>query len=236
MYLTHVEAVGLAESLVQCSLPPEVQCVVLPSMLSAVSVQSSLSGTRIQVGAQNIYWISKGACTGAVSAFLAKEVGLTHTLIGHSEQRYLFGETDEQVGKKVEACDEVGLIPVVGVGETKQDLDEGKRQYRLKKQIQAVLSVKDLSKPMFFAYEPVWAISNSGIGQACLPVDAEDVIGFMKQEIAQYTDVVIPVLYGGSVNEKNISEYIHMPSIDGVLVGSASTKAETLLSMIASMS
>jgi len=227
MYLNAEESRALAAGLSTQTIGSHLECVVFPTLLSFVDVQELLAATSFAVGVQNVHWVPKGAYTGAVSALLAKEAGAKYALIGHSESRYIFGEKDSDMAKKVDACDEAGLIPVVCIGETKEDLDEGKRQYRLKKQIESVLFERDNTKPIFFAYEPVWAISSSTVSSPCLPDDAEDIMGWIKQEIKQYTDTAVPVLYGGSVTEKNCVSYLQIESGDGVLIGSASSRLDS---------
>jgi len=186
--------------------------------------------SKIAVGAQDVYWTPKGAYTGAVSALMYGGVGCKYALVGHSERRHLFGETDDDVRKKIEACLDAGLVPVVCIGETKEEKDGGKREYRLKKQIlKAFEGLKINGGSVMLAYEPVWAI---GTGEACNPADADDVHGWIKTELKQYIDKEIVLLYGGSVNEKNVSDYLKYDTVDGVLVGGASTKLESFSALI----
>ncbi len=226
MYLNVQESQMLAQSLKSESIPSGLECVLFPTLLSFQQVQWMLQGTGFSMGVQNVNWVPKGAYTGAVSALIAKEGGAQYALVGHSERRYIFGEKDSDVTKKVQACEEAGLIPVVCIGETKEDIENNKKTYRLQKQIESALVEHNSAHPLLFAYEPIWAISSQQ-GTACLPGDADDVIGWMKQEIQKYTDQSIPVLYGGSVNADNCVEYMRMPAIDGVLVGFASTEHES---------
>lgn len=235
MYLDSTESLELANSLVYQKYSERVCSAIFPTMLSFREVQKILETSYFSVGVQNVGWTPKGAYTGSVSAYLAKQGGAKYTLVGHSERRYVFGEGDSDVTQKVEACDAVDLIPVICVGETRQDLDEGKRQYRIKKQMQAIFEGKDLSKPCILAYEPVWSISSNEGSEPCFPVDAEDVIGFIKSELKQL-GVVAPVLYGGSVTPENCESYIELPSVDGLLVGSASTKKETFIQILEKIS
>lgn len=231
MYLDAMESVELASALVYEKNSERLTCAVFPTMLSFREVEKILEKSFFSVGVQNINWVPKGAYTGAVSAVLAKQGGATYALVGHSERRYIFGEGDSDVSKKVQACDEAGLIPVVCIGETAEDLAQGKRQYRLKKQLQAIFETKDLSKPLVLAYEPVWAISSTQGSKPCLPADAEDVIGWIKKELQAY-NMSVPVLYGGSVTEENCESYLELPSVDGLLIGSASTKKEHFLHIL----
>jgi len=203
---------------------------IFPSALALSSVAKSVCESQISVGAQDVYWIPDGAYTGAVSALMFRTAGCKYALVGHSERRHIFGETDGDVRKKIEACLDSGLIPVVCIGETKEEKDSGQREYRLKKQImKAFDGLKLNGGDIIVAYEPVWAI---GTGDACNPADADDVHGWIKQEVRKYVEKEIPVLYGGSVNENNFGSYLQYDTIDGILVGSASTKVEPFSTMI----
>ena len=151
-------------------------------------------------------------------------------MVGHSERRYVFGESDDDVRKKIESCLDAGLIPVICIGETGEDRDDNKREYRLKKQIMKAFENLDLGgREVIVAYEPVWAI---GTGNACNPDDADDIHGWIKIEVGQYVSNNIPVIYGGSVDAKNVVSYLSREMVDGVLPGSASTKFETFLPLI----
>jgi triosephosphate isomerase len=230
MYLTLEEAKALSEDLAKNEFTGDVKLAVFPSALAVGEVIKTFAGTDFAVGAQTVNWTPKGAYTGAVSAFLYKEAGCEYSLVGHSERRHVFGETDEEVRKKIEACLENNLIPVVCIGETKEEKDNNQRDYRLKTQME--FAFKDLNLnggKVIVAYEPVWAI---GTGDACNPADADDVQGWIKTELKKYFDKEIPVLYGGSVNEKNVSDYVRYDTIDGVLVGGASTKLDTFTALI----
>lgn len=232
MYLNATESLALATTLAPTTLSSDVECAVFPSMLSFCDVEKTFRGSSVVTGVQDVFWVSKGAYTGAVSAQMAKDAGAKYALIGHSERRHIFGEKDTDLSKKIQACDEVGLVPVLCIGETKEDLDSDKRQYRLKRQLQESLEGKNFALPLMVAYEPVWAISGGDGSRACLPADAEDVIGWIKQELKNFSAESIPVLYGGSVTEVNAKEYLNMPSIDGLLIGSASTRVESFTSIL----
>lgn len=226
MYLGYGESIGLARSIAAEPIDPaKITTAVFPNFLSLHDIVDILRGTSVAVGAQNVSWSPAGAYTGAVSAYLVKDIGCRYAIVGHSERRYIFGEHDDDVRKKVDACLSAGLIPVVCVGETKEDVDAGKRQYRVKKQLMKIFDELSLNEgQVIVAYEPVWAISDGGVGVPCSPADADDMQGWMKQELSQYTDVSVPILYGGSVDAKNVVSYLSRDAIDGVLVGSASTK------------
>lgn len=225
------ESKALAEAIVKDSFDDtKINVAVFPSALTLSTVAEVVKDSKISVGAQDVYWTPKGAYTGAVSALMYRGVGCKYALVGHSERRHVFGETDDDVRKKIEACLDAGLTPVVCIGETKEEKDGGKREYRLKKQImKAFEGLKINGGDIMVAYEPVWAI---GTGDACNPADADDVHGWIKTELKQYIDKDVAVLYGGSVNEKNAKDYVVYDTIDGLLVGGASTKLESFSSLI----
>jgi len=231
MYLDFDESCILANQLLSESFDAQkVSLALFPNFLAVSELVKIFRDTPIAVGAQTCAWAPKGAYTGAVSALLLKEVGCRYVLVGHSERRYIFGESGDDVRKKLEAALDAGLLPVLCIGETEADLKEEKREYRLKKQLLKALDGLDLSgRALMVAYEPVWAI---GSGRPCLPADADDIHGWIKLELKQYSGQDIPVLYGGSVEAHNVVEYVARETIDGVLVGGASAKFETFLPLI----
>jgi len=230
MYLSLEESKNLAEGLKMADLKTDATLTVFPSSLAIGETIKIFENTNFAVGAQTVNWTPKGAYTGAVSAFLYKEAGCRYALVGHSERRHVFGETDVEVRKKTEACLDAGLVPVVCIGEKKEEKDNGERECRLKTQLEAAFKDLNLNGGrVIVAYEPVWAI---GTGEACNPADADDVHGWIKNELKQYFKEDVPVLYGGSVNEKNVADYIKLETIDGVLVGGASTKLESFTALI----
>ncbi len=235
MYLSHKEAITLAVRLKDISYDvSEVTVGVFPSLLSLVGVKNTLAHTAITIGAQHVAWTPVGPYTGAVSAALVHDVGATHTLVGHSERRHIFGESNDNIRKRVEAAIVAGLIPVLCIGETQEDLAQGKREYRLKKQLMKALAGLDIAPDgLIVAYEPVWAISHGSNGKPCMPADTEEVHVWIKKELEEYNLQRVPVLYGGSVNAENVVSYMSLPSVDGVLVGSASTKGDVFSTIIA---
>ncbi len=231
MYLDFDESNILINGLLQEKFDNEkVNLTVFPSALALREVSMATENTEFAVGAQDVAWVDKGAYTGAVSAQMFADVGCRYALVGHSERRHIFGETNDDVRKKIEACLGVNLIPVLCIGETAEDLAEGKRNYRLKKQLMKALVDLDLNGgKIMVAYEPVWAI---GTGQACDPDTAQAVHTFIKTELKQYFAEDVPVLYGGSVNPENVLSYVSREVIDGVLVGGASAKLDSFVSLI----
>ena len=189
---------------------------------SAVALESTAAafGSRpdIQVGAQDVYWEPKGAFTGATSATLARGAGAACALVGHSERRHVFGESDADTRRKVRAVFDAGLTPYLCVGEKLEEREAGQTMGVVLRQLDAAtngLSTEELSK-LIVAYEPVWAI---GTGRNATPDDAAEVHLSIREALGSE---VVPVLYGGSVNKGNVAALLARPEIDGVLVGGAS--------------
>ena len=236
MYLDLAESQKLAEAVAALTVPASITGVLFPSTLALTSVQEKIKNTGWGIGAQNVAWAPKGAYTGAVSAELFQAAGVRYALIGHSERRHIFGETDTAVAKKIAACVAVGIAPVLCIGETAEDAAADKRQYRLRQQVTAALDGGPIPTKLIIAYEPVWAISP---GTPCTPADADDVAGWLKLWLTENwgtAGTAVPILYGGSVDPDNISAFIHSESLDGVLVGSQSTQASSFKAMLAQLS
>lgn len=231
MYLDFSESCVFANRLLGAAFDAsQVKLAVFPTYLAIPDLVKIFADTSIAVGAQTCAWTPKGAYTGAVSAFLLKEAGCEYVLVGHSERRYIFGETGEDVRKKLAAALDAGLTPVLCIGETEADKNEGRTEYRLKKQLWQALNGLPLDQSrLIIAYEPVWAI---GTGRPCRPADADDVIGWIRLEIKQYIKGAVPLLYGGSVEAENVVDYVSRATIDGVLVGGAASKFETFAPLI----
>ena len=196
---------------------------------SAVSLQaaamafSGLPGTR--VGAQDVYWEPKGAFTGAISVPLASSAGATATLVGHSERRHIFGETDEETGRKVRAALSGGLVPVLCVGETIEERERDQTAAVVNRQLNAGvrgLEPEQLER-VVIAYEPVWAI---GTGRNATPADAAAVHTGLRRALMGLGASGSRILYGGSVNAGNIASLLAEPEVDGVLVGGASLNSD----------
>jgi len=233
MYLDYKQSVDLANSLVQENLKNEnVEIAVFPTALAMKEVVDILQNTNFKTGAQDAGHPSRGAYTGLISAEMYKEVGCEYAIAGHSERRHIFGETNKDVREKIESYLDAGLKPVICIGETEQDKNNDKTRYRLAKQIMRAFENLNFKEgQILVAYEPVWAI---GTGDACLSADAEDRILFIKTELAKYSQNKVPVLYGGSVNEDNVLSYLSLEAIDGLLIGSASTKTPEFSNIIKS--
>jgi triosephosphate isomerase len=205
--------------------------LVFPPSLSLHAVLDSiLPEPRVGVGVQNIHWEEHGAFTGEISAPMARAAGATHVLVGHSERRHLFGETDQEVDKKVEAALTSQLTPVICVGETLEERRAGRLEEVLLGQLDAVLSrLAEGSGPgVLLAYEPVWAI---GTGETATPEDASQAHGLLfrrlEESLGSEDATRIPILYGGSVKPENARELLEAPFISGVLVGGASLDPES---------
>ncbi|MBI5728346.1 MAG: triose-phosphate isomerase [Candidatus Magasanikbacteria bacterium] len=235
MYLDLEESCAVARSLVGLSFDERnIGVAVFPTLLALAAVRDILRDSAVAVGAQNVSWAPKGAYTGAVSSVLLQAVGCRYALVGHSERRHIFGETSDEVRKKLAAVLDAGLVPVLCIGETQADRDADKTTYRLKKQLMKALDGLALGDAdLLVAYEPVWAI---GTGVPCGAAEAEAIHGWIKQEVKSYLGREVPVLYGGSVTSSNVAEYAARSLIDGVLVGSASTKIAAWSEFIANMS
>jgi triosephosphate isomerase len=201
------------------------EILVCPPYLSVDAAVEAARGTRVQVGAQNLYWKKEGAFTGEVSAPMIRAAGCTHVLVGHSERRQFFGETDESVSAKAAAALDAGLAPVVCVGERVEERQSGNTDAVLKEQFQkgiGPLSEEQFSR-ILIAYEPVWAI---GTGLVATPDQAADAHRTIREEArARYGAAAadqVRILYGGSVKPDNIKGLMARTGIDGALVGGAS--------------
>lgn len=236
MYKTSSEAVALAREIwAQRKASGEVDVLLAPPFTSIHAVEDVLRGSALLLGAQNMHWEKEGAFTGEVSPAMIKDSGCTHVILGHSERRQLFGETDANVAKKARAAHDHELVPVVCVGETLEERDGGKTEAVVERQVKAALA--DL-KPeevveSVIAYEPVWAI---GTGVAATAQDAQDACALIRREIAALKGPAIAeavrILYGGSVSPANVAELVGQPDVDGGLVGGASLQADSFIAMV----
>ncbi len=203
-------------------IPRERSVWFFPPAVSLEAVAEGAAAHRnVLVGSQDIYWEPKGAFTGAISGVLAKQAGARLTLIGHSERRHVFGETDADTGKKVTAALAADLQPVLCVGETLAQREAGETIAVVTRQLAAALGGRDGKPRVTIAYEPVWAI---GTGRNATPKDAAEVHAAIRAWLKEHAVTAPPfvVLYGGSVNLKNATELLAEHELDGVLVGGAS--------------
>jgi len=212
-----------------------VEKILCPPYVYLSAVAEITKETSLKVGAQDVFWEEKGAFTGQVSVAMLKDF-CEYVIIGHSERRQYFGETDESVARKLAAALAGGLIPIVCVGETGAERQAGDTQVVLRRQVQGALSNVDFPSTAIIAYEPVWAI---GTGVAATAQDANDAIGFIRGELASLKGAevadAVRILYGGSMTPANVKELVSQPEVDGGLVGGASLVADSFAKMVKSI-
>jgi len=213
----------------------EVDIAVCPVYTALSEVADLLIESNIELGAQDVYWQEKGAFTGEVSPVMLKDVGCRYVIIGHSERRKYFFETDESVNKKIKASQKSGLIPIFCIGETLEEREEGKTIDVVKKQLSGGLkdlTAEDILK-LVIAYEPVWAI---GTGKTATPDQAQEVHtfirGWLKRNYSLEVADNVRILYGGSVKPSNIKELMQQVDIDGALVGGASLESASFTEIV----
>ncbi len=205
---------------------PQEREVILCVPFTALGVMSkSLHNNRVQLGAQNVHWEDEGAYTGEIAGPMLTEIGVRYVIVGHSERRQYFGETDETVNKRLLATQRHDLTPILCVGETKQQRDAGETELLIATQLKKGLVDVDQHN-LIIAYEPIWAI---GTGDTCEASEANRVIGLIRSQL-QVSDV--PIQYGGSVKPNNIDEIMAQPEINGVLVGGASLEPESFARIV----
>ncbi|MDM9381663.1 triose-phosphate isomerase [Chlorogloeopsis sp. ULAP01] len=205
---------------------PQDREVVLCVPFTDLNVLSkSLHGSRVQLGAQNVHWEDSGAYTGEISGLMLQEIGVRYVVVGHSERRQYFGETDQTVNWRLKAAQRNGLIPILCVGETKQQRDAGETEALITSQLEKDLVDVDQSN-LVIAYEPIWAI---GTGDTCEVTEANRVIGLIRSQLKNPT---VTIQYGGSVKPNNIDEIMAQPEIDGVLVGGASLEPDSFARIV----
>lgn len=238
MNLDRAAAVTLAEAVVKRANEfPNADIAVCPPFVYLDAVAKVLSGTRVALGAQNMYHEAKGAFTGEVSPAMLLDCGCRYVILGHSERRDVFRETDADVNKKLKAALAAGLLPIVCVGEHLAEREAGRTADVIGTQFEGSFTgiPADDMKKTTIAYEPVWAI---GTGKVATPQQAEEVHADLRKLIqSRYnTDVAsqVRIQYGGSVKPSNSAELMHEPDIDGALVGGASLVADDFLGIIAS--
>ena len=222
MYKTRAESLEFLQGFMSCltETPEEREVVLCVPFTSLAVLSKNLHGSRIRLGAQNVHWQEAGAFTGEISGPMLSELGVRYVIVGHSERRQYFGETDETVNLRLKAAQKYDLIPILCVGETKQQRDAGDTESHIFSQLEKDLVGVDQQK-LVIAYEPIWAI---GTGDTCEAKEANRVIGLIRSKL---TNPDVPIQYGGSVKPENIDEVMVMPEIDGVLVGGASLEARS---------
>lgn len=228
------ESIELIKDIKKHKLEENVEKVVCVPFTDLNVVKGELEGTDIKLGAQNMHFEESGAYTGEISPTMLQEIGVDYVVLGHSERRQMFNETDETVNKKVKSAVKHGIKPIVCVGETLEQKEAGKEKEIVKGQIEGALeglSGEDI-KDLVVAYEPIWAI---GTGKTASAEDAESMCGFIRSIINDlYGDLSesLRIQYGGSVKPANVKELMEKTEIDGALVGGASLKAEDFVKLI----
>ena len=237
MHKTVSEAVSYVAELKRLELPARgVETVLAPPFTAVHATSEALAGTTTRVAGQDLHWEPQGAFTGAISAQMLKEAGATHVIIGHSERRHIFGETDAEVNLKVQAAIEHGLTPIVCVGETLDERETNQSLAVLNRQLEGGL--KGLSAAqvgeLVVAYEPVWAI---GTGRVATPDQTQEAHAHIHSRLGelfgQEAQERCRVIYGGSVKPSNVSELACQPDVDGALVGGAGLEPESFAEIVA---
>jgi triosephosphate isomerase (TIM) len=228
-----------AESLIQALLPKvgaveDVEVVVCPAFLSLQAVVDSARGSAVQVYAQNMHEKDSGAYTGEVSAPMLSEIDVQGVILGHSERRQYYNETDRVLQQKVPRALEAGFVPILCVGETEEERERGDTERKLRHQVQEGLEKvpKDRLREVVVAYEPIWAI---GTGLSASPQQVQDAIAFVRalvQGFDKEAGMQVRILYGGSVKADNAAELLALPDVDGALVGGASLDAGSFAAIV----
>ncbi len=234
MHKTVPQAVEFTNQLAKLVGDAQAEVVLAPTFTALYAVAEAAKGTNIAVAAQDLYWEDQGAYTGEVSAPMLKDVGCKYVIIGHSERRQYFGETDETVRKKVAAALKHGLTPIICVGESLEERERGITEQVVRTQTQAALQDldADTAAGLVIAYEPVWAI---GTGKTASAEDAQSVIAYIrsviKESFGEAADKV-RIQYGGSVKPANTAALMAQPDIDGALVGGASLEPDSFAGIV----
>lgn len=235
MHNTLAESAALITALTKAGNKNHVEIIVAPSYTSLAKVAELANGSEIKVAAQDVHWEDKGAFTSAVSPVQAKDAGATHTLIGHSECRSVFGDTDEILNKKVAAALRHGLTVIFCVGETLEQREAGKTLSVIEEQLKNGLNgfTEEQLKGLIIAYEPVWAI---GTGKTATPDQAQEVHAAIRAYLGKAYSAAFAgatrILYGGSVKDTNVDEIMAKQDVDGALVGGQSLVAEKFARII----
>ncbi len=228
------EASHLVRALLKELLPaPGCDVVLCPPFTALSEVSYLLAGTPLRLGAQDVFWEREGAWTGEVSAAMLVSAGCTHVLVGHSERRQHFGESDDHVARKVRAAIDAGLTAIACVGETQGEREAGRTLDIVTGQLNGSLPPSASAEDIILAYEPVWAI---GTGKTASPQQAEEVHAHIRGRVAgrdAKIAALVRIQYGGSVKAANAAELFSMPNVDGGLIGGASLKADEFLAIVA---
>ena len=235
MFKTKAEAIAFAEEFRELYKDTDVQTAICAPFTNLEALKEAFAGTEIKVGAQNVHFADEGAFTGEISVSMLEEIGVDFCIVGHSERRQYFGETDETGNKKLKTLFEGPIRPILCVGESLEERDADKAFDVVGGQIKADLEGIDAAdvKKLVIAYEPIWAI---GTGRTATPDQAEEMCAFIRKTLIELygeevSDEVI-IQYGGSVKPANATEIMNMDEIDGALVGGASLKPEDFMEII----
>ena len=229
------ESIKLVAEIKNFDLDKGVEVVLCVPFTNIKDVKTAIKGTNIKIGAQNMHWEESGAFTGEISPLMLKELEVNYVILGHSERRQYFNETDETVNKKIKSALSHDIKPIICVGETLEEKEAGKEKEIVESQV--IKAFKDIDRKeiekIVIAYEPIWAI---GTGKTASADDANGMIGFIRETIdkiyGEEEKQKIRIQYGGSVKPGNISELMEKEEIDGALVGGASLKAEDFVKLI----
>ena len=235
MYKTSAEAAAFAEAFKELYHDTDVKAAICAPFTQLETLVKAFEGTGIGVGAQNVHFEKEGAYTGEISAAMLQEIGVDYCIVGHSERRQYFGETDETVNRKLKTLLPTGIVPILCVGEVLEEREEGREQEVVRSQVMKAfegIEGNDAEK-VVIAYEPVWAI---GTGRTASPQQANDMCGCIRAVLEElYDDVIsdrVVIQYGGSVKPENATEIMNMEEIDGALVGGASLEASKFSEII----
>ena len=229
MNKTPSEAVALVRDLLPLVADAKAEVVVCPTYVCLPAVAEALKGSNVKLGAQNLHFEKSGAFTGEISADMLKEIGVEYVIIGHSERRQYFAETDETVNKRAKAALAGGLKPIICVGESLTQREQGVTEELIRMQVKIALNgvTADELKNVVIAYEPIWAI---GTGKTATADQAEEVCAAIRKVVGELYGAdaakALTVQYGGSMNPKNAEELLSKPDVDGGLIGGASLKAD----------
>jgi triosephosphate isomerase len=235
MYKTVAEAVALVEEIQRGAGGAPGKTLVAPPFTALAAVVAATKGSPVAVAAQNMHFEKEGAFTGEVSAPMLVDAGVSHVILGHSERRQYFAETDEGVARKTKIALASGLTPISCIGETLAEREAGRTMDVVGRQLDAILDAvtAEEAKRTVIAYEPVWAI---GTGKVATPEQAQEVHAFIRSRIAAKHGPAVAdavrILYGGSVKPDNVKGLMALPDVDGALVGGASLKADSFLKLV----
>ena len=241
MHGSRAEALALARGVRRLlgNRTAAVDVVLAPPLTSLETVRRAIQGSRLLLCAQNLHWQPQGAFTGEVGADMLRDAGCSHVIVGHSERRRIFGETNAEFGRKVAAALDASLKPVLCIGETLEQRRDGRTWRTLSAQLSGALKgvAKSVSGSLTVAYEPVWAI---GTGTNASPAQVTEAHRWIRQALARRFGAArareIPILYGGSVNRDNAPELAMLPEVDGVLVGGASLDHRSFAAIVGAFS